>query len=106
MANEIGSFDERIELLKCLTDKGPKGEKVETYVTSRNAYGHVDLSASEDLGDYNVESEGSIVVTMYKTPGLDTRWRIRWRGKLWNIIRMEPISRISPFIRITAEETR
>lgn len=102
----IGSFDEVVELLRCETTKDERGAKVETYTLASHRLAHVDLSSSETDADYNVYSERSITVTMYKVKGISTRWRLRWRGRQYNIQSVQPVDRMSPFTIVTAEEVQ
>ena len=100
----IGSFDEVVELLECVTTKDERGAKVESFQLAARRVAHVEISSAETDSDYNVVSERSITVTMYKVCGIDTRWRIRWRGRQYGIKSVQPVDRMSPFTILTAEE--
>ena len=100
----IGRFDERITLLACETTRGSRGEKVETYHPVRETVAHVEPATSESDASNNIFSGHSINVTLYRVKGMDTRWRIQWQGKAYNIKTIDAIERISPFVRVYAEE--
>ena len=100
----IGRFDERITLLACETSIGARGEKVESYHPVKDTLALIEPATSESDAANNIYSGHSIYATMYRVPGMDTRWRILWQGKQYNIKTIDPIERISPFRRIYAEE--
>lgn len=100
----IGRFDERITLLSCETTIGTRGEKVETYRPVRETVAHVEPATSESDASNNIFSGRSINITLYRVKEMDTRWRIRWRGKAYNIKTIDAVDRISPFVRVYAEE--
>lgn len=100
----IGTFDEVVYLYTCETSKDARGAKVESYQCAGQRLARVDLSSSETDADYNVFSERSITVTMYKVCGISTRWRLGWRGHYYNIQSVQPVDRMSPFTVVTAQE--
>lgn len=100
----IGKFEEIILLLACETTTDDNGEKVETYHPVKRTLAHVEPATSESDASNNIYSGHSINVTLYRVPGMDTRWRIVWKGKGYNIKTIDPIERISPIERIYAEE--
>jgi head-tail adaptor len=101
---DIGRFDEIVELLECHTTRGTRGEKIETYVPERKTVAHVEPATSETDADSNIYSGRSIVVSMYAVPEMSTRWRIAWRGTPYNIKTIDTIDRLSPFVRVYAQE--
>ena len=102
----IGTFDEVVELLRCETTKDERGAKVESYTFAAHRMANVELSAGETDADYNVCSERSISVTMYRVRGISTRWRLRWRGRQYGIKSLQSVGRMSPFVIVTAEEVQ
>ena len=103
-AVNIGEFEEVVDLFTCVTTKDSRGAKVETYTLQGQHMAKVETDASELDADFNVFSASTIVITMYKVSDVSTRWRVRWRGVNFNIRAIDLGDRISPFMRLTAEE--
>ena len=100
----IGELEEVVILLECVTSKDQRGAKVETYVPRGRYMAKVETDATESDADYNVFSAGAITITMYKVGCVTTRWRLRCRGVEYNIRNIDPGDRMSPFMRLSAEE--
>ena len=95
----IGEFEEVVELLRCVTTKDTRGAKVETFTLVGQHMAKIETDA-----DYNVFSAATVVITMYKVKDVSTRWRVRCRNTVYNIRSIDIGDRMSPFMRLTAEE--
>ena len=102
----IGEFDQIVEIFSCATRHGDKGETIEDYSKEGCVSAKVDVLINEEENDYNISSERTITVTTYGIPDMTTRWRLRWQGQNYGIRSITPVSRMSPFTRIVADETR
>lgn len=100
----IGSFDEMVELCKVEITRGTVGEKIESFSHVATVFANVMTSTSESPFDDNLESKETATVTLYKRPELTTRWKLRFRGKDWDINAIDPIERISPYMKLTVRE--
>jgi head-tail adaptor len=100
----IGEFEEIVDLYDCITTKDPRGAKVEQYDWCCRQMAKVEVGATETDADFNVFSADTITITMYKVCSLTTRWRVRWHDGMYNIRSVDLGERMSPFMRLTAEE--
>ena len=100
----IGEFEEIVDLYECITTMDQRGSKVEQYDWCCRHMAKVEVGASESDADYNVFSANSVTITTFKMCNVTTRWRVRWRNVMYNIRSVDPGERISPFMRLTAEE--
>ncbi len=100
----IGEFEEVVELLRCVTTKDTRGAKVETFTLVGQHMAKIETDAAETDADYNVFSAATVVITMYKDKDVSTRWRVRCRNTVYNIRSIDIGDRMSPFMRLTAEE--
>ena len=100
----IGEFEEIVSLYYCNTTKDQRGAKVEEYIFCGRHMAKVEIGTAESDADFNVYSERTITLTLYKVAPVSTRWRVGWHDRMYNIRSIDPGDRISPFMVITAEE--
>ncbi|MCQ2137885.1 MAG: phage head closure protein [Bacteroidales bacterium] len=100
---DIGQMYERVTLQRCVVTAGAEGEKIETFEDVEEISAAVSVIAQESVDDGNVAQEEQIDVTIYRRP-MDSSWRLKWCGKSYNIRTITPVGRMSPFIRLTAEQ--
>lgn len=97
----IGEMDTLIQLVPMVQSSGDEGEKVWTPGDPRNVFAKLDSSVDETIGDGNLEADHVVVATIYKVPGLTTRWRVVSNGQMFEIRAIDPISRVSPLCQLT-----
>jgi len=102
--NELGTFDESLTLCEWKLSRGSEGQKVETYTDLAQVYGNVLPTVVEGVYSDNQEAKQSAVALIYKRTDISSRWRVRWRGKYYNIVAMDMLTRLSPYMKLTIEE--
>lgn len=103
MASEvnIGELDTLVTIIECITTTGAQGnKKVEVQEHSR-VWAKVERNIDESIGNGNLEERNTIELTCYKIPGLSVRWRAVVEGVIYEIVSIDPISRISPLNILT-----
>ena len=98
---DIGSLDTKIEILKGEITNGERGERKKTYYHHSDVWAKVVRDQSEMVDNGNLQCSDAIEVTCYKIEGLNSRWRVKIDGTLYEIVGIDPISRISMFNKIT-----
>lgn len=97
----IGELDTLVTLMSATKTKGTQGEIVSTFVDHSAVYARV----SSDIGEYivneNLEQSVDLRIAIYKVTGLDTRWRVRVAGHVYEITAIDPVSRVSPLCELS-----
>jgi head-tail adaptor len=92
----IGELDTLITIQEALFTQGLQGNKKIEYVNHSRVWAKVERNISESISNDNLEEGNSLQVTCYKIPSLTTRWRIIVEGMPYDVIGIDPISRVSP----------
>ena len=92
----IGSLDTLVTVKSCEITTGSQGEKKFTFSTFRDVYANVDLNVSELVSNTNLEEGKYIQLTIHKIPELNTRWQVGISGKLYEVLSIDTVSRVSP----------
>lgn len=93
---QIGDFDEMVTLRERVIATGDQGQKTYAWRDRSRVWAKVVRRASEMIDNGNLEDGNSLEIHIYKTPGLDTRWRVVVDGKPYEVRSVDMISRISP----------
>ena len=102
--NPLGTFDEAITLCEWSLSRGPEGQKIETYTDLALVYAKVLPTVTEGVYSDNQEAKETAVATIYKRDDISSRWRVRWNNKIYNIVAMDMLTRLSPYMKLTIEE--
>ncbi len=97
----IGDFDTKVRLQRCEITAGESGEKVYNWMCVREVYAKVELDLDEAVNNGNLEQGQAMTLTIWKVPGLTTRWRVTVGGVPYAIEGIDPVSRLSPVCRVT-----
>lgn len=92
----IGDLDTLVALLSPAPGKGAEGEKYATFSLFRNVFARVDRTVSDDLAFDNYDGRDSVGLAIYKVPQLTTRWRVSIQGRIYQILSIDEVSRVSP----------
>lgn len=98
----IGEMDTLITVQSVVQTLGDKGQKKVTVTNYADVYAKVDRRINETVDDGNLESGETVEVLMYKIPALTSRWRLLIDDVPYEIISIDPISRLSNLNVITA----
>ena len=97
----IGEMDTLIQLVPMTQSRGSQGEKIWVAGTPVVVFAKLEVTVDETIGDTNLEADRVVVATIYKRPGLNTRWRVVAQGQTFEIRAIDPISRVSPLCQLT-----
>ena len=97
----IGEMDTLIQLVPMVQSRGTQGEKIWTAGDPVSVYAKMEITVDETIGDTNLEADRVVVATIYKHPGLTTRWRVVSQGQTFEIRSIDPVSRVSPLCQLT-----
>lgn len=97
----IGELDTLVLLRSCVITYGAQGAKKYSFQDYGEVYANVEREASENVTNTNLEEGQEITLTIYKVKTLTTRWRVVVEGRSYEITGIDPISRVSPFCKLT-----
>lgn len=98
----IGEMDTLITVQSVIQTIGERGQHYETATKYADVYAKIDRRVNEVVNDGNLEAGDVVEVLMYKIPSLTTRWRLLISGVPYEILSINPISRLSRFNILTA----
>ncbi len=98
----IGEMDTLITVQSVVQTIGDRGQKKVTVTKHADVYAKVDRRTNEVVDDGNLEAGETVEVTMYKIPALTSRWQLVIAGVPYEIVSIDPISRLSNLNVITA----
>lgn len=96
----IGLLDTLVSLFEPTTGIGTQGETTKTWTKVADVYAYLEPNTDESIAYYNQESITSMVITIYKKRDLTTRWRVHIGSQKYEIISIDPISRVSNLCRL------
>ena len=83
----IGSFTNKLSLIKNVQRKNERGAVENEYIYEREIFAKVvEIAGSEQDVDSNLIALNSIEITTYVMPDLSTSWRIAYNGKMWDVV--------------------
>lgn len=97
----IGDLDTLITVQSVTQTLGDKGQKKVVVAKYADVYAKLDRRINESVEDGNLEAGEVIDVAMYKIPELTTRWRLLISDVSYEIISIDPISRLSSLNIVT-----
>ncbi len=97
----IGDFDTKVRLQRCEITAGESGEKVYNWLCAREVYAKVERDLDEAVNNGNLEQGQAMTLTIWKVPGLTTRWRVTVDGVPCAIEGIDPVSRLSPVCKVS-----
>lgn len=92
----IGELDTLVTLLKMTQSRGAQGAKAWTVTDTKKVYAKIENTVSEMVGDGNLEAQSTVELSIYKFNDLTSRWRVRIGEKNYEIVSIDPVSRVSP----------
>ena len=92
----IGELDTLVTLYAPTATRGSEGEKKSTYSVHSQVYAKVDREITDQLAFDNYDGEDNAAITIYKVPGMNTRWQVGISGKLYEVLSIDTVSRVSP----------
>ncbi len=98
----LGELDTLVTVQEVKQTIGDRGQKKNTVVRRQTVFAHLERTTSEMIDDGNLESVEIVDLTMYKIPGLTTRWQLVLAGVPYEITAIDPISRMSDLMTVTA----
>jgi hypothetical protein len=92
----IGELDTLVTLYAPTAGMGSEGEKKSTYSVHSQVYAKVDREITDQLAFDNYDGEDNAAITIYKVRGMNTRWQVGISDKLYEILSIDTVSRVSP----------
>ena len=92
----IGELDTLVTLYAPQTSLGSEGEKQATFTAHSEVYAKVDREIADQLDFDNFDGRENVSMTIYKVPGMTTRWEVGISGKRYEILSIDTVSRVSP----------
>ncbi len=92
---DIGEMDTLITVQSVTQTIGDRGQKKVVFAKHADVYAKLTRRTNEMVDDGNLESAEVIDVLMYKIPSLTARWRLLISDVPYEIISIDPISRLS-----------
>ncbi len=93
----MGEFDQLVKVQSCVITTGSQGQKKYTFTDYRDVWAKIESNAQEMSNNGNWEENQSLVITCYKIPELNTRWRFIVHDAPYEITSIDTIERISPY---------
>lgn len=90
---KVGEFREQVLLQRQVAEQSPTGAVQKKWVDDRRVFAKAELVATGE----SVREGGRITnlstykLTTYTLPGVDTSYRVVWRGKVYEMIAIEPL---------------
>lgn len=100
----IGEMDTLIKVYSCTIDRAAQAEKKFTYSLHSEVFAKVEQDVEESVSNTNLEAVASGTVTIYKIPGMTTRWQLDIHGVRYVIEGIDPVSRISALCRVSVRK--
>lgn len=97
----IGELDTLVTVIECTLTTGAQGNKKAEIREHSRVWAKVERDIDESIGNGNQEGRNTIELTCYKIPELSVRWRVVVNGVTYEIVSIDPISRISPLNILT-----
>ena len=97
----IGYLDTLVELYTPAKAQGTQGEIVRTFTKHSDVFAAVSRNVGEYIVNENLEQSVDLQITIYKVTGLDTRWRVKVAGHMYEVTAIDPISRVSPLCEVS-----
>ena len=92
----IGELDTLVTLQKMAQSRNAQGAKSWTVEATKQVYAKVETNVAEMVGDGNLEAQRTVALSIYKFNDLTSRWRVQIGEKNYEIVSIDPVSRISP----------
>lgn len=92
----IGQLDEMVTVQRCIQSQGTQGQKQFTWENHSRVWAKIVRNIDEMVGSGNLEEGNSLEVTIYKIQDLTSRWRIVVDNIPYEIVSINPVSRVSP----------
>ena len=92
----IGELDTLVTLYAPQASLGSEGEKQATFTAHSEVYAKVDREIADQLDFDNFDGRENVSMTIYKVPGMTTRWEVGISGKRYEILSIDTVSRVSP----------
>jgi hypothetical protein len=99
----IGELDTLVTLLSPTPALGTEGEKKSTYARHSDVFARIDRNVAEQLAYDNYDGKDNAVLTIYKVPGMNTRWQVEIGGHRYEILSIDPITRVSPLCEVNVQ---
>lgn len=99
----IGELDTMVALFVPQASRGPEGEKQAQFTMHSEVFAKIDRDVTDQLAYDNFDGKDNASLTIYKVPGMTTRWQVGIDGHMYEILSIDPISRVSPLCLINVQ---
>ena len=99
----IGELETLVTLFAPTASLGSEGEKCSTYTAHSSVFAKVDQDTVDQLAYDNFDGRDNVALTIYKVPGLTTRWQVGISGKRYEILSIDQVSRVSPLCTLSLQ---
>lgn len=99
----IGALDTLVTLFSPSASQGSEGEKKSTYARHSIVFAKVDRTVSDQLAFDNYDGRDNAVLSIYKVPGMNTRWQVEISGRRYEILSIDPVTRVSPLCEVNVQ---
>lgn len=99
----IGELDTLVTLFAPTAGIGGEGEKYSTYTVHSEVFAKVDRTVTDQLAFDNFDGRDAASLVIYKVRGMTTRWQVGIGDKIYEILSIDSISRVSPLCEVSVQ---
>lgn len=99
----IGELDTLVTLFVPAASRGPEGEKQASFTKHSDVFAKIDRDVTDQLSYDNFDGKDNAALTIYKVPCMTTRWQVGIDGHMYEILSIDPISRVSPLCQVNVQ---
>ena len=99
----IGELDTLVTLFSPSASQGSEGEKKSTYARHSDVFAKIDRTVSDQLAYDNFDGRDNAVLSIYKVSGMNTRWQVEIDGRRYEVLSIDPITRVSPLCEVNVQ---
>lgn len=99
----IGELDTLVTLYAPISGRGSEGEKYSTFEEHSEVFAKVDRDITDQLSFDNYDGRDNATLTIYKVKTMTTRWQVGIDGRRYEVLSIDPISRVSPLCLVNVQ---
>lgn len=99
----IGELDTLVTLFAPVAGRGPEGEKYAIFEEHSEVFAKVDRDVTDQLSFDNYDGKDNVTLTIYKVGIMTTRWQVGIEGRRYEILSIDPITRVSPLCLVNVQ---
>lgn len=99
----IGELDTLITLFAPAAGIGSEGEKFSTYTEHSQVFARIERNIADQLAFDNYDGRDIAAISIYKISTMNTRWQVEISGRRYEVLSIDPVSRVSPFCVVSLQ---